>query len=115
MEFESALSLLLATCRYATTASSSSVVALLAGAYVASLLASARRPQFSDHIWGGLTWAIIPGIIGARALVCPLPANLADQKAAALKAKPLPGHRLVSSTISSIPRKRRHRYLERRA
>lgn len=41
------------------------VVALLAGAYVASYLA-ARSGRDSDHIWGGLTWAIIPGIIGAR-------------------------------------------------
>ena len=41
------------------------VVALLAGAYVASLLAS-RGGRDSDHIWGGLTWAIVPGIIGAR-------------------------------------------------
>lgn len=41
------------------------VVALLAGAYVASYLA-ARGGRDSDHIWGGLTWAIIPGIIGAR-------------------------------------------------
>ncbi len=41
------------------------VIALLAGAYVASLLAS-RSGRDSDHIWGGLTWAIIPGIIGAR-------------------------------------------------
>lgn len=41
------------------------VAALLAGAYVASLLA-ARSGRDSDHIWGGLTWAIIPGIIGAR-------------------------------------------------
>ena len=41
------------------------MVALLAGAYVASLLA-ARSGRDSDHIWGGLTWAIIPGIIGAR-------------------------------------------------
>lgn len=41
------------------------VVALLAGAYVASLLA-ARSGRDPDHIWGGLTWAIIPGIIGAR-------------------------------------------------
>ena len=41
------------------------VVALLAGAYVASYLA-ARAGRDSDHIWGGLTWAIIPGIIGAR-------------------------------------------------
>ena len=42
------------------------VIALLAGAYVASLLAS-RGGRDSDHIWGGLTWAIVPGIIGARA------------------------------------------------
>ena len=41
------------------------VLALLAGAYVASLLAS-RGGRDSDHIWGGLTWAILPGIIGAR-------------------------------------------------
>ena len=41
------------------------VIALLAGAYVASLLAS-RGGRDSDHIWGGLTWAIVPGIIGAR-------------------------------------------------
>ena len=41
------------------------VVALLAGAYIASLLAN-RSGRDSDHIWGGLTWAIIPGIIGAR-------------------------------------------------
>ncbi len=41
------------------------VIALLAGAYIASLLAS-RSGRDSDHIWGGLTWAIIPGIIGAR-------------------------------------------------
>ncbi len=41
------------------------VIALLAGAYVASMLA-ARGGRDPDHIWGGLTWAIIPGIIGAR-------------------------------------------------
>ncbi len=41
------------------------VVALLVGAYVASLLAQ-RSGRDPDHIWGGLTWAIIPGIIGAR-------------------------------------------------
>ena len=41
------------------------VIALLVGAYVASLLAS-RSGRDPDHIWGGLTWAIIPGIIGAR-------------------------------------------------
>lgn len=41
------------------------VLALLVGAYVASLLAQ-RGGRDPDHIWGGLTWAIIPGIIGAR-------------------------------------------------
>lgn len=41
------------------------VTALLIGAYVASLLAK-RTGRDPDHIWGGLTWAIIPGIIGAR-------------------------------------------------
>ena len=41
------------------------VAALLIGAYVASLLAG-RGGRDPDHIWGGLTWAIIPGIIGAR-------------------------------------------------
>ncbi len=41
------------------------VAALLVGAYVAAMLTkrSGRNP---DHIWGGLTWAIVPGIIGAR-------------------------------------------------
>ena len=41
------------------------VLALLTGAYVAALLAS-RSDLDSDHIWGGLTWAILPGIVGAR-------------------------------------------------
>jgi phosphatidylglycerol:prolipoprotein diacylglycerol transferase len=41
------------------------VTALLVGAYVASLLAK-RTGRDADHVWGGLTWAIIPGIIGAR-------------------------------------------------
>ncbi len=41
------------------------VVALLLGATAASLLAR-RNGRDPDHIWGGLTWAIIPGIIGAR-------------------------------------------------
>lgn len=41
------------------------VTALLIGAYVASLLAK-RTGRDPDHIWGGLTWAIIPGIIFAR-------------------------------------------------
>jgi len=41
------------------------VAALLLGATVASMLAK-RGGRDPDHIWGGLTWAIIPGIIGAR-------------------------------------------------
>ncbi len=41
------------------------VAALLVGATVASMLAR-RSGRDPDHIWGGLTWAIIPGIIGAR-------------------------------------------------
>ena len=41
------------------------VFALLVGAFVASLLAR-RDGRDPDHIWGGLTWAIIPGIILAR-------------------------------------------------
>lgn len=41
------------------------VIALLAGAAAASRLA-AQSGRDPDHIWGGLTWAIIPGIIGAR-------------------------------------------------
>lgn len=41
------------------------VVALLLGATVASALAR-RSGRDPDHIWGGLTWAIIPGIVGAR-------------------------------------------------
>lgn len=41
------------------------VIALLLGAGVASMLAR-RNGRDPDHIWGGLTWAIIPGIVGAR-------------------------------------------------
>lgn len=41
------------------------VLAMLAGAYAASRLAR-RDKQDPDHIWGALTWAIIPAIIGAR-------------------------------------------------
>lgn len=41
------------------------VVAMLAAAWVAARLAK-RRGYDADHIWGGLTWAIFPGIIGAR-------------------------------------------------
>lgn len=41
------------------------VAAMLVAAYVAARLAK-RDGKDPDHIWGGLTWAIIPGIIGAR-------------------------------------------------
>jgi phosphatidylglycerol:prolipoprotein diacylglycerol transferase len=41
------------------------VFAMLVGAWLAARLAE-RRKLNPDHIWGGLTWAIFPGIIGAR-------------------------------------------------
>ncbi|MCU0514118.1 MAG: prolipoprotein diacylglyceryl transferase [Anaerolineae bacterium] len=41
------------------------VVAMLVAATVAAQLAT-RRKMYADHVWGGLTWAIFPGIIGAR-------------------------------------------------
>ena len=41
------------------------VVAMLAGAIVAARLAQ-RDGRDPDHVWGALTWAIIPAIIGAR-------------------------------------------------
>lgn len=41
------------------------VVAMLVAATVAARLAQ-RRKMNPDHVWGGLTWAIFPGIIGAR-------------------------------------------------
>jgi phosphatidylglycerol:prolipoprotein diacylglycerol transferase len=41
------------------------VVAMLIAATVAARLAK-RSKMDPDHIWGGLTWAIIPAIIGAR-------------------------------------------------
>ncbi len=41
------------------------VVAMLAAAWVAARLAT-RDGRDPDHVWGALTWAIIPGIIGAR-------------------------------------------------
>jgi phosphatidylglycerol:prolipoprotein diacylglycerol transferase len=41
------------------------VFAMLVAAFVASRLAK-RDNQDPDHIWGALTWAIIPAIIGAR-------------------------------------------------
>jgi phosphatidylglycerol:prolipoprotein diacylglycerol transferase len=41
------------------------VLGMLVAAVVAARLAK-RDGQDPDHIWGGLTWAIIPAIIGAR-------------------------------------------------
>ncbi|MFN8374864.1 MAG: prolipoprotein diacylglyceryl transferase [Anaerolineae bacterium] len=41
------------------------VVAMLIAAWVAARLAK-RSGYDPDHVWGALTWAIIPGIIGAR-------------------------------------------------
>lgn len=41
------------------------VAAMLAGAVVAARLAQ-RDGRDPDHVWGALTWAIIPAIIGAR-------------------------------------------------
>lgn len=41
------------------------VTAMMIAAYVASDIAR-RVGKNSDHIWGGLTWAIFPGIIFAR-------------------------------------------------
>lgn len=41
------------------------VIAILVAATVASILAR-RAGKDPDHIWGGLTWALIPGVIGAR-------------------------------------------------
>jgi phosphatidylglycerol---prolipoprotein diacylglyceryl transferase len=41
------------------------VTAMLVAAWIASRLAQ-RRGYDPDHVWGGLTWAIFPGIIGAR-------------------------------------------------
>ena len=41
------------------------VVALLVAAFVAAQLAK-RSGKDPDHVWGGLTWAIIPGIVLAR-------------------------------------------------
>ncbi len=41
------------------------VAAMLAAAFVASRLAK-RAGMNPEHVWGGLTWAIIPAIIGAR-------------------------------------------------
>lgn len=41
------------------------VLAMLVAAWVAARLAK-REGEDPDHVWGGLTWAIIPAIIGAR-------------------------------------------------
>jgi phosphatidylglycerol---prolipoprotein diacylglyceryl transferase len=41
------------------------VIAMLVAAWVAARLAK-RSGYDPEHIWGGLTWAIIPAIIGAR-------------------------------------------------
>lgn len=41
------------------------VFAMLVAAFVAARLAK-RSGQDPEHVWGGLTWAIIPGIIFAR-------------------------------------------------
>lgn len=41
------------------------VAAMLLAAYFAARLAK-RRGFDPDHVWGALTWAIFPGIIGAR-------------------------------------------------
>ncbi len=41
------------------------VLGMLVAAVIAARLAK-RDGQDADHIWGGLTWAIIPAIIGAR-------------------------------------------------
>ena len=41
------------------------VMAMLIAATVAARMAE-RRKLNPDHVWGGLTWAIFPGIIGAR-------------------------------------------------
>jgi len=55
------------------------VAAMLVGAWVAARLAK-RDGRDPDHIWGALTWAIIPAIVLARAwfVVFP-PASVADQ------------------------------------
>src|SRR4029450_2014447 len=41
------------------------VLAMLVAAWVAARIAK-RDGRDPDHIWGGLTWAIIPAIIVAR-------------------------------------------------
>lgn len=41
------------------------VIGILAAATIASWMAK-RAGKDPDHVWGGLTWALIPAIIGAR-------------------------------------------------
>src|SRR3990172_1002098 len=41
------------------------VLAMLIGSWVAARIAR-REGLDPDHIWGALTWAIIPGIVRAR-------------------------------------------------
>ena len=41
------------------------VLGALAGAYIAALEAK-RRGQDPEHVWSGLTWCLIAGIVGAR-------------------------------------------------
>lgn len=55
------------------------VLAMLVAATVAARLAK-REGRDPDHIWGALTWAIIPAIIGARLwFVLFPPASLVEQ------------------------------------
>ncbi|MBZ0292170.1 MAG: prolipoprotein diacylglyceryl transferase [Anaerolineae bacterium] len=55
------------------------VVAMLVAATIAARLAK-RDGRDPDHIWGALTWAIIPAIVGARLwFVLFPPAALVDQ------------------------------------
>ncbi len=55
------------------------VVAMLVAAWVAARLAK-QRGYDPDHVWGGLTWAIFPGIIGARLWFVFFPPLLAVQE-----------------------------------
>jgi phosphatidylglycerol:prolipoprotein diacylglycerol transferase len=55
------------------------VVAMLVAAWVAARLAK-QRGYDPDHVWGGLTWAIFPGIIGARLWFVLFPPLLAVQQ-----------------------------------
>ena len=86
------------------------VVALLAGAYIASLLAS-RSGRDSDHIWGGLTWAIVPGIIGARLWFVLFP-PISPDRGLRNRRRNLPEHRLVYGEFLQHA-ERSNRHLER--